>query len=57
MRVATQLFSSKTKKYPYTATIEAPTLFQAVLKHVRLIKAESPNAPIKAVGYTVILNR
>jgi len=57
MRIASQLFSSESKKYSYTATLEANTKFEALLKHVRLIKSQSPNAPIKAVGYSVILNK
>lgn len=57
MRTAIQLFTSKSKKYSYTATIESKTRFEALLKFVRLIKKESPNAPIHSVGYVVLLNK
>jgi hypothetical protein len=55
MRIAIQLFSSESKKYDYTATIECNTKYQGLLKFVRMIKKE--NAPINSVGYIVILNK
>ena len=57
MRIAIQLFSSQSKKYDYTATIECNTKYQGLLKFVRMIKKEYYNAPINSVGYIVMLNK
>ena len=57
MRIAIQLFSSQSKKYDYTATIECNTKYQGLLKFVRMIKKESYNASINSIGYIVILNK
>ena len=57
MRTAIQIFTSESKKYSYMATIESNTRFEALLKFVRSIKKESPNAPIYSVGYMVLLNK
>jgi hypothetical protein len=55
MRIAIQLFSSESKKYDYTATIECNTQYQGLLKFVRMIKKE--NTPIHSIGYIVLLNK
>ena len=55
MRIAIQLFSSQSKKYDYTATIECNTKYQGLLKFVRMIK--ELNTPVYSVGYVVLLNK